>query len=285
MFTAKNRSTMQIVYRLTAIILAVLLLASCARNVPSSEDKPDDKGKPEVTVQPEDKGSDNSGQQQDKGSNAPGSPATAAESYSNFATAKGDVITMLSDALANNPDTALYSMSLLGVVMVDLAMLPASSFGLGQEAANTALGFLGLKDIEYTESGNQYSVKHTRDDGRKYELQGVYDKAADSLKCKAFLDGSHCLTYEYRKTSYGYVAQIFSIGDDGSAYVYKLAFSDRNGAVGMSEESAEPPALTGSETIDFPKQCPEWYAIDGDAVTGVTSDGKELSFVYTPSED
>jgi hypothetical protein len=53
----------------------------------------------------------------------------------------------------------------------------------------------------------------------------------------------------------------------------------------MSQVSEPPKALTGNESIDFPKQCKEWYAIEGDAVTGVTSDGEEISFTYTPSED
>lgn len=295
MFATKNRSSIKFMYQLIAMFLVVLLLVGCGGNIPSSEDKPDDEGKPEpvkpeaekpeAAIQPEEQQGATSEQQQDAGSDTPGSPTTASESYGAFIEAKGEVVSILSDALASNPDTAMDSMSLLGIAMVDMLLLPASSFGLGQEAAIATLGLFGLQDVEYSENGNQYSVKHTRDDGKKYELQGVYDKAADALKCKAFIDDKHCLTYDYRKTSFGYIAQIYSVDEDGATVVFKLTLSGKNGAVGISRESAEPPALTGSETIDFPKQCPEWYAIDGDAVTGVTSDGRELSFVYTPSEN
>ena len=55
--------------------------------------------------------------------------------------------------------------------------------------------------------------------------------------------------------------------------------------VGISEASSAPKDLTGNEAVDFPKASKEWYAIDGDEFTGVTSDGRELSFKYTPSDD
>ena len=74
------------------------------------------------------------------------------------------MVSILSDALASNPDTAMDSMSLLGIAMVDMLLLPASSFGLGRRRIAT-LGLFGLQDVEYSER-NQYSVKHTRDDGK-----------------------------------------------------------------------------------------------------------------------
>ena len=66
------------------------------------------------------------------------------------------------------------------------------------------------------------------------------------------------------------MGQTYVIGDDGSTYLYLLTVTGTDGVVGMSEASEKPAALTGSEAIDFPKQCQEWYAIDGNKVTGVT---------------
>ncbi|HHX59069.1 MAG TPA: hypothetical protein GX706_04890 [Candidatus Moranbacteria bacterium] len=275
---------MKLVYQLTAIILIMVLLVSCGGRA-TTGDETYDNGDSDEVVQPDEQQGDNSEGQQDVGSDVSGSPANAAESYGAYIEAKGEVVTTLTDALASNPGTELDSISLLGVVMVDMALLPASSFGLGQVAASTTLGFLGAEDIEYSENGNEYSVKYRGDEGEQFELQGVYDKAADALKCTSLKDGKESLISEYRKTSFGYVAQIYSINEDGSSYLYQLAISGKDGAVGISEASAAPSALTGSETIDFPKQCTEWYAIKGDAFTGVTSDGRELSFEYTPSED
>ncbi len=271
MFTTKNRRSLQLVYQLTAIIMIILLVVSCGRNIPSGKSKPDDEGKP--------------GAKQDVGSDMPGPAATAAESFAAYSKAKGDLVTVLTDALASNAGTEMNSMSLLGVALVDLAVIPASCFGLGEEAATTALGLMDLEDIVYSENGNQYSVKYKNAEGEQYELQGVYDKAADALRCTSLFDGKESLIWEYRKTSFGYVGQFYVINEDGVTYVYKLAVSGKDGAFGISEASAAPPALTGSETIDFPKQSTEWYAIKGDAVTGATADGKEISFVYTPSEN
>ena len=260
------------------IILIVLMLVNCGGNAPSGGDKPDDEEKPGVESQSDE-------QQQDVASDTPGAPANASESFGNYIEAKGELIGIITDALTNNPGTELDSVSLLGVTMVDMALLPASSFGLGQEAAITTLGLLGAEDVVYSENGNQYSVKYRNAEGKQFELQGVYDKAADALKCTSFTEGKEDLISEYRKTSFGYVGQVYVIGEDGSTYVYQLAVSGKDGAVGISEVSAKPSALTGNETIDFPKQCKEWYAIKGNDFTGVTSDGRELSFVYTPSED
>ena len=118
----------------------------------------------------------------------------------------------------------------------------------------------------------------------KYDCKVCTTRRQTHLSVKHLLM-TNIADHDYRKTSFGYIAQIYSVDEDGATVVFKLTLSGKNGAVGISRESAEPPALTGSETIDFPKQCPEWYSIDGDAVTGVTSDGRELSFVYTPSEN
>ncbi|HHU63142.1 MAG TPA: hypothetical protein GXZ32_02870 [Clostridiales bacterium] len=277
MFKTKNRKPVKFILQLTAMVLIMLLLASCSGNIPSIKEESDDGRKPGVEAQ--------SDEQQNAASDTPGAPATAAESYGNYIKAKGELITILTDALANNPGTELDSMSLIGVTMVDMALLPASSFGLGHEAAITTLGLLGAEDVVYSENGNQYSVKYRNAEGKQFELQGVYDKAADALKCTSFTEGKEDLISEYRKTSFGYVGQVYVIGEDGSTYVYQLAVSGKDGAVGISEVSAKPSALTGNETIDFPKQCKEWYAIKGNDFTGVTSDGRELSFVYTPSED
>ncbi len=200
--------------------------------------------------------------------------------------AKGELVNRLLDALASNPDTVMYSMTFLGLTMVDLTLIPISSFGLGQAAAEMGLAFFNAENVEYSksESGKQYSIKYRNDEGEECEVQGEYDKGADALKCAAKLNGEEIVRFEYRKTSFGYVSQTCTFGEDG-AYVYLMSVSGKDGAVGIKQAAELPPSLTGSETIDFPKQCPEWFAIEGDKVTGVSSDGTEISFVYMPAED
>ena len=246
MYSLKKIRVFKLISLLTAMVLFVLLLVSCSGNAASGKDKPDEEERPDVTAPQDEEEDTDTEQQQDEGSDIPGAPASASESYTAYIQAKGDLITKLTDALANNPGTEFTSMSLLGVSMVDLAMLPASSFGLGEAAAITALGFLGAEDIEYSESGNKYSVKYRGQDGLNYELHGEYDKAADALKCTSFVDGKESLTSEYRRTSFGYVSQMYVIDDDGSTYVYQLAVSGPDGVVGMSQVSEPPPLLTGN---------------------------------------
>jgi len=287
MVTAKKRNSMQLLCQLTAMILIMLQLVSCGKNKNAvlDEDKLDTNGKPEVAAQYDEKQDADQEQQQGKVSKESDSPFYVSSSFSAYIEEKNRMLSRLSDALTTNPDTVFYSMSLIGVVMVDVALAPAGCFGLGQNVAIATLKSLGAEDVEYSESGNQYSIKYRNNDGKKYELEGEYNKAADSLKCIVKIDGKESLISEYRKTSFGYVSQIYTITENNSAYVYQLAVSDENGALGISKVSAVPPALSGDEKIDFPKQCEEWYAIEDDAVTGVTSDGKKISFVYTPSTD
>lgn len=285
MFKIVNKQVKRFVIRMVAIMLALLLVGCSGLGTSGKQEQPtpspdanQQEGTPPAEEEPKDI-------ETPKPNEQPDSAGTAGESFGAYVEAKGEVIGKLSDALANNPGTELDTMSLLGVMMVDMMLLPATSFGLGEEVALSILGFLSAEDVAYSENGNQYSIKFKNAEGEQYELQGVYDKAADSLKCTVFVEGKESVVSEHRKTSFGYVGQIYSVNKDGSFETYQLALSGGNGVVGITEISAAPAALTGSEAADFPKACEEWYAIDGNDFTGVTSDGRELSFTYTPSDD
>ncbi len=280
-----NKSTLQFVLRETALMLVLLLLVSCGSGNPSGGGKPVDSGKPDKTTQPVETTQPNDQKDPDTNVTGPGSSSTPAESFEVYLEAKTEVLATLSDALANNPGTELDTMSLLGVMMVDMALLPATSFGLGKEVATATLGILGAADVEYSEKGNEYSIKYKGNEGEKYEVTGEFDPKVNALKTAAIIDGKETLVSEYRQTSFGYVSQVYTINDDGKASVYHLAISGKNGMVGISEATSAPAGLSGNEAIDFPKESKEWYAIDGDQFTGVTSDGRELSFKYTPSDD
>jgi len=293
MFSKKKRNLMKLLCQLTSIVLIVMLLAGCGKKAASGSNISDSKGKSDVTSQQDSKGKsdvisqqtekkDESSQKKEQGKASNASPATAGESFSKYMDAKLELVNKLADALTNNPETTLSALSFFGISMVDLALLPATFFGLGEASVAAGLGVIGAQDIKYSENGNQYKVTYNGSDGKKYEMLGEYDKAADALKCTSKIDNKEILFFEYRKTSYGYVSQIYTVNDDGTATLYQLTISENDGMVGIFKASSAPPALTGSEKIDFPKQCQEWYAIEGDKVTGVASGGKEISFVYTP---
>lgn len=287
MFTTGKNGRLRLFFRFTAMLLVLLLLVSCGGGAPSGGGKQDNEGKSGTETKLDDQQSAEPDDQKDVNTDVPGPGTTdiPAEAYTNFIQVKGELFSILTDALASNDDTALESMSLLGVAFVDMALLPVSSFGYGESAANAAMGFLGASDIVYAENGNQYSVKYKSEEGEQYELQGEYDSAADALKCSSFIDGEEFLFFEYRQSPFGYVSQSYGKNDDGSRFLYQMAISGKNGIIGISDATGDPPALTGSEAIDFPKACTQWYAIDGDQFTGLTSGGEEITFTYIPSED
>lgn len=213
----------------------------------------------------------------------PGTGSPVADSYTAYSTAKSNMVARLTDGLSNNPDTALVSLSLLGVTMADLAILPVSFFGLGSDAVNMGLGFMGATDIKYSENGNSYTVTYADNEGAKYDFSGTYDPVKDALICTASKDGQEAIYVEYVKTSYGYAAQYFFNNDDGTVSLYQITVNGEDGVLGISTDSVKPAPLTGNEPSDFPKACPEWYAVTGLTITGVTSGGEELNFEFTPS--
>lgn len=216
---------------------------------------------------------------------APGS-LTPQQSYTAFIEAKGELVTLITDALGSNPDTAMESFSLLGVAMVDLMALPASALGYGQDMAATTLGILGATDVQYTESGNQYTVTYTGSEGKRYEFNATYDAAADAMVMKTrALEDTDSISYEYRKTPFGYVAQICAYNGDTMTEMYQITVHESGGVLGISGGGSTPAPLTGGEAEDFPKACPTWYAMDGTTFSCVTGTGEEISFEYIPEAE
>lgn len=268
MLTALKRKPARFLVRLMAMVLVMMTITGCIAKIPSIGGDEGGGGINNLF-------SSNSSKEDD---------SLPSVFYSEFLDAKNEVVTALSDGLASNPDTVWDAMSLVGITMLDMSMLPATCFGLGQESTNIALAFMGLKDVDYTENGNSYTIKYKDNDGAVHEMSGEYDKSKGFLKCVAKTDGKEILTSEYHKTSYGYVSQFYAINDDGTTFVYKMAFNGKDGVIGISKTMPKPSSLNGSEDIDFPKECEEWYEIKNNVISGINSDGEAISFTYTPSE-
>ena len=216
-----------------------------------------------------------------------GSPV--ADSYTAFVNAKTVPFTKLSDGLSNNEQTLWASMSLLGVAMVDMGMIPVAFFGLGEEAAAAGLAMLGAEGVQYSENGNSYTISYTSTDAdgnpETAQMTGTFDAAADSLVCTGSTNGVENFYSEYRKTAYGYIGQYYFSNDDGTASYYVMTVQGEDGTFGLSTTpSGKPSALTGSEPYDYPSTLPEWYAINGSTITGKMSDGTDVNFEYVPSE-
>lgn len=214
------------------------------------------------------------------------SGATASDFYSAYADAKSVLLSNLVDALGTNADTAMASLSFLGISFAELYMLPANYFGLGESAVTNALAVLGSRNVNYTEDGNTYTATYLDSDDQPCEFTGTFDPAG-SLICTGSTNGMEYVLAESYQTPFGYVGQFYLVDDDGSTTLYQFTVdgTDGNGIIGITFDAERPSALTGNESPDFPTGCAEWYSIYGTNVTGVTSDGTYVEFEYVPTDD
>ena len=209
---------------------------------------------------------------------------TASEFYGAYIEAKSAVLDRLMDGIGNNPDTMMSMFSFLGVAMSDLSLLPAMYFGLGETEVGVALAVMGAKDVTYSEQGNQYTITYKDADDQESTLTGTYDKGR-SLVAGGTTDGKENVYAEIYRTAFCYIGQFYFIADDGTTTLYQVSVSGADGAFSVATGIDRPAALTGNEGVDFPKNAKEWYAINGSTITGVTSEGKSVSFEYVPSEN
>ncbi|NLI55024.1 MAG: hypothetical protein GX417_12005 [Clostridiales bacterium] len=210
--------------------------------------------------------------------------ANLAESYAAYLEAKNAVIIKITDGLSNNPDAGMAVLSFLGVGMTDLALLPISFFGMGQETMEIGLSMMGATNIQYTENGNNYTVTYSDKENKEFAYSGTYNPAIDALTCTVTVNGAESTYIEYRKAAFGYIGQYYFLNEDGTTSIYMIAVDGEDGIIGISTTPGKPAALTGSEAADFPKTCSEWYSVKGTTITGMTSDGLDLSFEYVPTD-
>ena len=210
--------------------------------------------------------------------------ANLAESYAAYLEAKNAVIIKITDGLSNNPDAGMAVLSFLGVGMTDLALLPISFFGMGQETMEMGLSMMGATNIQYTENGNNYTVTYSDKENKEFAYSGTYNPAIDALTCTVTVNGAESTYIEYRKAAFGYIGQYYFLNEDGTTSIYMIAVDSEDGIIGISTTPGKPAALTGSEAADFPKTCSEWYSVKGTTITGMTSDGLDLSFEYVPTD-
>jgi hypothetical protein len=268
----------KLILLLLAVLMVLAMFVGC--NSAGRDTDDDDRQESENVEVPSDKVSLEV--PETSGITSTGNPVT--DSYSAYVTAKTELYSRLTGGLSSNEETTMASMSLMGVGLIDMYLLPAAFFGLGEEAAAMGMGYLNMQGVRYTENGNSYTITYTDAQGATASLTGTYDAGADSLVCTGSTDGVENFYSEYRRAAYGYVGQYYFTDTDGSGYLYLVTISGTDGAFGMSEANEKPAALTGSERVDYPSICTEWYAINGTTITGVLSDGTAVNFEYVPTE-
>jgi len=199
-------------------------------------------------------------------------------SYTAYLEAKGAMLTKLSNGLTTVEPMA--AMNLLGLSMIDLALLPISVFGQDQAGIETGLAMMGISDIHYQANGNTFTMSYKDEEGISTLFETTYDPGTDFVSTTVSQEGKEVITFEYCKTSYGYASQYYMNNDDGTFSLYKgTYFNGSDGVVGITNAATSaPPALTAGAPQDFPKDCDSWYAVEGNSGTGVNEEGANISF-------
>jgi len=192
------------------------------------------------------------------------------------------VIDKLTDGLEQDESAFAAYMTILGVSMADLALAPIAAFGYDAATVEASMAYLGAAGVDYTVSGNTYTMTYTDTNGNTTVYTATYNPTVDSMVMSVTVGGMETVYSEYYKTSFGYVSQSF-FANDGSGVLYQYSISGEDGVFGYSTTSEKPATLTGSEPASFPQDCDEWYAVMGYTITGQTSDGAAINFEYTPT--
>jgi hypothetical protein len=264
--------------RSIAIVLSILMLAFVLTGCAKAKDAAVDAAQ-EAVGAAQDAVSDSAG-------SAPSAASgdTASAFYSAYSESKSAVLAKLMDGLGNNPETTMSAFSFLGATFSDLYLLPALYFGLGETSVATALAMMGAKDVTYQEDGKNYTVTYQSSEGKQSVLAGTYD-SGKSLVCVGSNDGVENVFSDVYRTSFGYVGQFYSISEEGTGTLYLFSVSGENGSIGIVSGGDRPAGLTGGESADFTKSAKEWYAVNGNTITGVNAEGKQIQFDYVPSEN
>lgn len=253
--------------RLTAILISMLLILSLLTGCAKAKDAV-------AEVAQETGGSTQS----------TGTSDSASEFYGAYVEEKSAIVANIMNGLGNNPETTMNAFSFLGATLSDLYLLPASYFGMGESNVAAALTMMGSKDVSYQEDGNIYTVTYKNAEEQTAVLKGTYDTGT-SLLFVGSTDGKENVFSEIYRTSFGYVAQFYSIAEDGTGTLYLFSLQGEDGSIGIVTGGDRPAALTGSESADFTKTAGEWYAFQNNTITGVTAEGTSVNFEYVPTED
>lgn len=210
------------------------------------------------------------------------------EDYNRYIEAKSRVIERLIDALAQDPDAGLASMSFMGLYMMDMLMWPAGLLWMDDAAARTTFAIFGAQNVDIDRQGDKASVTFKGEDGAHTVFTAEYFKAREGYIFSMNLGGNEELYSEYARTRYGYVAQYFQKTEDDSFTLYTITMdsSGDNGVVGIQEDVRErPKALSGQEPIEFPQTAPQWYRLEGKRLTGVNEEGVVLDSIWEPDKN
>jgi cytoskeletal protein RodZ len=183
------------------------------------------------------------------------SPAkNPSEGYTNYITVKGAATDRITAASENSDALAMAaSMSMLGIAMVDLSCIALTGFSGDAAASEMAFGMLGMKDVDITQKGNDYSITYTDANGDKLKQTCTYDVSKDQLTSTAYnADGSVSMFFEYVNLGGAYAAQYYYPEGDGYQVIRSYFDKDNIAAFGTLAAKDEPDSIIGK--TDFSEE-------------------------------
>lgn len=213
--------------------------------------------------------SGNSGNQGNSGGNFSSNAPAAA--YEHYVELKGQAYDLISESIGEHPELVFSAgMALLGVVFIDLALIPLTL--IGTEGSEFALALLGMEGFEIKQNGNVYTMTYSNGEGESMTQTCEYDPATDSMQSIMSVSGSSSdsMVFEYVKSGNGYVSQYVTSNEDGGNYsVIKMYFDGNNVAIGLDEVSSVPGSIFKKTGLNASFACSgqSYFLLEGDKLT------------------
>ncbi len=205
---------------------------------------------------------------------------TPSEGYVRYTELKGKSYDRLTAAMDKNTDLAMYGLSLMPVVMVDLSLIPLTVLTADPGAGATALEMLGMANVKVQQNGAKYTITYADKDGNKSVQTCEYDAAADSMQ-SLITDGTgkEVMFFEFVKVGTGYASQYYMSEEGGYSKITSF-FDDANiTAYGIEKTDTKPASIfkNGPQGEDFVKNG-EFYMILKDGKMTVSEKGAEKTY-------
>jgi hypothetical protein len=244
------------------LVFTLSLLGGCFRVPKNVQDAIQDAVESAEAASSDDTGSgDDNGDDYSSESSDPGTapsdlvPATnPSTSYNNYLTVKSAAMDRITTVSEESDELSFaVAMNMLGISMIDLALISLTMFGDDLASSEMAMGFLGMENVKITGSDNDYTITYTDSEGQTIKQTCQYDKGKDSLKSELYdADGSISMYFEYVNLGDNtYAAQYYYSNDDGGYEIMRAFFdADNIAAFGTATADGEPESIYGQGGFD-----------------------------------
>lgn len=143
------------------------------------------------------------------------------DAINRYQTFKSPVFELLSQKMSDDPTQAANLMTMAGVAIMDLYLLPITYLAALEyfDGKPGALGDLmmvkGKGKID--KNGSKYNFEAESTEDNPFKVVGEYDEKADSMKYTYYESGKEKIYFEFVRTADGYASQYYLFPDDNSS--------------------------------------------------------------------